>query len=89
MFHLANKEVFLVGYDKFLKNKKFIDVNNLFGKDSMNISSQIDSTKSNGSKINYIANFTVNSNKVIFKIILRLSFIHSFIRKLKIIIPSS
>ena len=66
VLNLANKEVFLMGYDRFLKNKKFIDINNLFGKDSINISSQIDSTKSNGSKINYIANFTINSNKVIF-----------------------
>ena len=60
-----------MGYDKFLKNKKGIDINNLLGKDSMNVSSQIDSTISNGSKINYLANFTLNPIKVIFIIILR------------------
>ena len=58
-----------MGYDKFLKNKKGIDMNNVFGKDSINISSQIDSTISNGSKINYLANFTLNPIGVIFIII--------------------
>ena len=62
MIFLAKKGGYIPGYPK----KQFNETNHPFNKDSMNISYQIDSNISNGSKVNHTANFNLNLIKVFF-----------------------